>query len=235
MNAKAQANVVGIAILLGVTVLALGGLTASVGTVVDEHAASADARRVAAGFDRAIQPVRTTGVRRGSISFTSGRLHTEPRDLRVLNATGTVAQIRVNALMFDADDRGVTTLAGAILVRGDRWARVERGPPFAVGPDVLVVGAPRLNGSVHVGGSGGTTVTLETRVTHERRSLGHGSYRIAVETATPAAWERYFEQRGIAVAPRRDFDGDGVVSVIAAFPDERVAYLVVHDVAVSAR
>jgi flagellin-like protein len=43
---RGQSNVVGVAIMLGVTVVALATVTASVGTVVQDSAATADATRV---------------------------------------------------------------------------------------------------------------------------------------------------------------------------------------------
>ena len=230
---RAQSNVVGVAILLGVVVLALGSLTASVGTMVDRNAAAADATRVATDFDRALQPVEATGRHRGRVSFTDGRLRTVERDLRVLNATGVVRTVRTDALVFTTHDRRVAFAAGAV-VRGDpenAWMRSP--PPITASREggsngVLVVGAPVLGGSLAVGASGGTTVGLRTNVTHHRTPLGNDTYRVAVETATPGAWRRHFEDRNAAVTTR-DFDDDGVVSVVVAFPGRRVGYLVVHE------
>lgn len=231
---RAQSHVVGVAVLLGVTVASLGLLTASIGAVVQSNAAAADAARVARGLDRAIDPVATTGVNRGRVSFTEGRLYTVRRDVRVLNASGEVASVRTGGLVFEAGDRRVAYVAGAVVRGGDGGSRVFAPPPITASRDsggVLVVGAPRLNATgVAVGASGPTTVVVRTRVTHDRRSLGNGTYRVAVETVTPGAWARFFRERNATVtATDRDVDGDGVASVVARFPGERVAYLVVHD------
>jgi hypothetical protein len=91
--------------------------------------------------------------------------------------------------------------------------------------DVLVVGVATLGNDVAVGGSG--PVTLSTRVRHDRESVGEDTYRVAVETATPRPWRRYFEERGHSVSTR-DFDDDGIVSVVARYPGRRTAYLVRH-------
>jgi flagellin-like protein len=94
---------------------------------------------------------------------------------------------------------------------------------------VLAVGAPTLNGSVAVSASGGGSAVLRTTVSHHRTELGEDTYGVAVETATPDAWRRHFERQNATVTTR-DFDDDGLVSVVARYPGERVGYLVVHDV-----
>ncbi|RBI63617.1 hypothetical protein DMJ13_03530 [halophilic archaeon] len=229
MRSRGQSNVVGVALLLGVTVVALGTLTASIGMVVDGNAAAADANRVAADFDDALAPVAATGVHRGRVSFTEGRLETVERDLRVLDEGGVVHHVRVDALVFSTDDRRVAFLAGAV-VRGtsDGGVMVAR-PPVTSSREMLVVGAPKLGTSnVSVAATTGSSAVLRTNVTHERVKLGDGTYRVAVETSTPDAWRRHFERRNATVSTW-DFDDDGVESVVAAYSGERVAYLVVHD------
>ena len=242
---RAQSNVVGVAVLLGVVVVALGSLTAGIGAIVEENAAAADSTRVAADFDAALEPVAATGVHRGRVSFTDGELRTVERDLRVLNETGVIRTVRVDALVFTAGNRRVAFLAGAV-VRGPAGnARLRTAPPVTAsrgaagaggndGPGVLVVGAPKLNGSVASSATGGGSVVLRTTVGHHRTPLGNGTYRVAVETATPGAWRRHVERRN-ATATTRDFDGDGVPSVVAAYHGERIAYLVVHDMQLEVR
>ncbi|MFC7081253.1 DUF7289 family protein [Halorussus caseinilyticus] len=251
LGRRAQSNVVGVAILLGVVVVALGSLTAAVGTVVEENAAAADSARVAADFDAALDPVAATGARRGRVSFTDGELRTVEREMRVLNESGTIRTIRTDALVFTAGDRRVAFLAGAVVRGPPGNARMRTAPPITAsrgggaraggggadtGSDlgVLVVGAPRLNGSVSVSASGGGSVVLRTTVSHHRTRLGNGTYRVAVETANTEAWRRHVERQN-ATATTRDFDGDGVTSVVAAYPGERVAYLVVHDLRLEVR
>jgi hypothetical protein len=65
-------------------------------------------------------------------------------------------------------------------------------------------------------------------VTHDRERLGNGTYAVGIETATPEPLAGWFEERGATVRVR-DVDGDGTPSVVARFPGERTAYLVVHD------
>lgn len=228
---RAQAGVVGVALLLGVTVVALAGVTAGVGTVVDGTTASADAARVSSGMDAALRPVETTGPHEGTVRFASGRLTTVDRQLRVLESGSVVETVAVDGLRFTTGDRRVASVGGA-LVRGKSGsAWVERDPPISASGGsggVLVVGAAKLDAD-HVSVSGeGAAVTLATDVSHHRTDLGTGRYAVALETATPGALARAFRADGATVS-RRDVDGDGLVSVVATFPGRRDAYLVVHD------
>ncbi|WP_238392129.1 DUF7289 family protein [Halorussus amylolyticus] len=237
-DARAQSNVVGVALLLGIVVVSLGSLTAGIGTVVEENAATADANRVAADFDAALEPVEATGVHREQVSFTEGEVRTVERNLRVLNDSGVVRTVGVDALVFSAGDRRVTFLAGAVVRGTETGGQMRTPPPITAsrsggddGEDdegVLVVGAPKLNGSASVSATGGGSFRLRTNVTHERERLGNDTFRVAIETANPDAWRRQFESMNATVTTER-FDGDDERSVVARFPGERVGYVVVHD------
>jgi len=232
VSGRAQSNVVGVAVLLGVTVVALGLLTAGVGNVVDQHAAASDAQRVAGDLDEALQPVETTGVRRGTVSFTSGSLETLDREVRVLDSGGVVATVDANALRFSAGDRGATYLAGSVLAHGAGWSRTRTPVSVTADPDVLVVSVPALEGDVSRTATGGVTYTVRSNVSHDRRNLGRGGYRVAVETAHTDAVREQFEHLNATVS-QRDVDGDGTPSVIADFPGSRTAYVVVHETGVT--
>ena len=231
---RAQSNVVGVALLVGIAVIGIGGLTMSIGAVVDSNAATADATSVADGFDRALRPVETTGAREGRVAVTGGRVTTEERTLRVLNESGVVATAEVDALVYRSGDRRVAYVADAI-VRGrpgNAWLHREPSITASRGTGgILVVSAPVLNASDRtVTGAAGQHVRLSTRVSHDRRPLGDGEYRIAVETATPGAWERYFEDSpGATPTDRRLFAGDEHDSVVAEYEGNRTAHFVVHD------
>lgn len=226
---RAQSHVVGVALMLGVTVIALASITVGIGTVFDAHSERADAARVADGFETALKPVETTGPQEGMVAFEKGHLGTADRELRVDRNGSRVARIEVDALVYEQDRRRVATLAGAI-VRGRReGAWLRRPPPVLATADagVLAIGAVKLNASrVAAGGSG--RVSVATNVTHQRSTLGPGTYTIELETTTPEAFERYFRGTNASVS-RVDRDGDGVRSVVAHYPGRRRAYLVVHD------
>ena len=227
---RAQSHVVGVALMLGISVLALGALTVGVGEVIDAQTAHADATRIADEMDTALQPVSHTGPHDDTVQFADGTLKTVERDLRVYRNGTLVANRSVDALVFAAGDRRVASLAGAIVrgTHGGEWLATE--PPITASDStgVIVVGAPVLGaGDVAVSGSGGTTVHLETNVSHDRRSFGPGQYTVALETTTPAAFDDYFAGQN-ASTTRRDIDGDGVASTVARYPGTRRGYLVTH-------
>lgn len=225
---RAQSHVVGVALLLAITTISLGALTAGVGTVVESNAAAADADRVADSF-AAIEPSEATGVERHELAFGQGSLAVEPRTIRLLDGDGIVAEREANALVFEAGERRVTFLAGGVARGAGNASVLGETPPIATGDGLLLVGLPVLDasGTGSIGGES-VTATLRTDTSHERRELGAGEYRLAFETATPGAWTRYFDESNASVSRRR-FDGDEHGSVVAAFPDERSGYLVVHE------
>jgi hypothetical protein len=228
---RAQSHVVGVALLLGIATIALGGLTVTVGSVIDAQTATADATRVADGMDSALQPASATGPHADQIRFAGGELSTVERELRVFRNGTVVDTVGVDALVFTADDRRVVFLAGA-LVRGTPGNAWLTRDPLVTDSDrtaVVAVGAPRLGaGRIARAGAGATTLTLRTNVSHARRDLGPGRYAVAIETATPEPFERYFEHNN-ATVEQRDFDSDGTQSVVASYPGVRRGYLVVHD------
>jgi hypothetical protein len=231
---RAQSNVVGVALLVGIAVLGMGALTAGIGAVVESNADTADAISVADGFDRALRPLETTGVREGHVAVTGGRLTTESRTLRVLNESGVVATADVDALVYRSGDRRVAYEAGAVVRGRPGNAWFHRDPSITASRGdggVLIVSAPVLNASDRtVTGAAGQQVRLSTNVSHGRRTLGDGNYRVAVETSTPSAWQRQFEDSaGVDAIDRRLFPGDDHDSVVASYSGNRTAYLVVHD------
>lgn len=228
---RAQSHVVGVALLLGITTAALGGLTVAVGDVLEADTAGLDADRVASDLDAAFRPVAVTGRHTGTVSFLDGRLRSVERTVRLVNDSGTVAQLSADGVVYRAEPAvRVAWLFGAV-VRGQPGnAGLATEPPLAVGGREVVIGVPTVNASFDVSGDGGQTVGVHTRVRHERRSLGTDTWRLAVETTTPAAWERWFRDRGVTNVSRRDYDDDGTVSVVAGFPGDRRATLVVHRV-----
>lgn len=230
-DARGQSTVVGVALLLGVTLVALATVTASLGVVVESNQEAAAVSQASADLDRTVRPVQATGPRSGTVHLGGGSLRSVGRDLRLLNDSGVVRTVRVDALVYRRGDARVAVQSGGIVRGTGDGARFVRDPPVSASRGaggVLVVGAARLGGRVDVGGAG--SVRLATNVSHDRVRLGDDRYRVAVETTTPAAWVAFFEARGATIeATDRDLDNDGVPSVVARFPGTRTAYLVVHD------
>lgn len=227
---RAQSHVVGVALMLGVAVLALGTLTAGVGTLVDSQTASADAQRVADGFDRALTGAEHTGTASYDIAFSEGTIRTENRTIRVLSNGTVVETVEAGAVVYDHDEGRVIGLAGAV-VRDSGNTFLSDPPSIAHSSRtaVLVVGVPTLGTDrTSISGGDGVTATVRTNVTHDRRELGVGNYAVAIETTTPAPFRRYFEEEGATVTTR-SFPGDAHDSLVADFSGLRQGYLVVHN------
>jgi len=228
---RAQSHVVGVALMLGLAVAALGALTVGVGAVLDSQASNADASRMADGMDGALRGVERTGIHSRRVTFADGRVATADRTLRVLENGTVLERHAVGALVFESGDRRVASLAGATVrgQAGGAWLVSE--PPITSSErnGVLVVGVPVLGTEgVGVSGRGGVTTTLRTNVSHAERELGTGEFSVAIETATPEPFERYFEAQN-ATTERRRFPGDSHASVVARYPGPRQGYLVVHN------
>ncbi len=226
---RGQSHVVGVALLVGVTIISISAITASVGVLVDRQVASADATRVADGMETTFDPAGPSGVRRDQLSFADGTLRPVDRQLRIIDGKRVVRSIDIDALVFTSGDQRVAFVAGAIIrgAPGEAWLYTE--PVTTAPPDgsVLVVGAPIIGSPDTVSGSG-ASVTIKRNVTHERSMIGNGTYAVAIETATPEPLARYLSERGAAIE-QRDLDGDGVESIIATFEGKRRTYLLVHE------
>ena len=162
---RGQSHVVGIVLLLGITTIALGGLTAVVGSIVDGQTAAADEARVATTLESDLRPVEQSGPGELRVQFTEGRLATVQRDFRILNDTAVIRSIDAGGLVYTSGSSRVGYVGGAVVrgQPGDAWLVSQ--PPVTVTRDnsTLVVGAVRLNASGQsVGGSGGVTARLET-------------------------------------------------------------------------
>jgi len=225
---RGQSHVVGTVLMIGLTVIALGGLTAAVGGIVDDQTSRADVDRVSDDFADAIQPQSSTGYGSHEVTFTDGSIRTVERDLRVFNDSMLVARIEVDSLVYERDNYRVAANAGAIVRGSPGGAWLERDPPITAGEGVLIVGATQLNGTGTVGTNGGVTVTLRTNTTHERQSLGTDQYTVAIESDTPEAF-REFADRFDSSFRVADLDGDGVESAVLEFDGSRQGYLVDHD------
>ncbi|MFA1610308.1 DUF7289 family protein [Halobellus rubicundus] len=227
---RAQTAVVGVAILLGLTVLAVAGLSATAGSIVEDGAASATATRVADDLETALGPA--SGARTTTLALDSGSVRVVNRSVWVLGEDGVVWAGHAGAIVYADGGHRVTGFAGAVVHRDDRGRRLLAPSRLAPADDALYLGVPVLNASGADGvatGGHGLDVALRTDARARRIDLPPGRYRVGFETETPAAWERHLRERG-ATTTRRDVDGDGVSSVVAAFDGPRRVHLIVHDV-----
>jgi len=218
---RAVSPVIGVAILIGVTVLALGALTASVGTVVDSQAHRADASRAADAFDRV---GAGTGPGTERLAVASGRLRTADRDLRLLHDGSVVKHAAVDALVYESGERAVVYLAGAVLRQSGDSVWFAREPRItATEGGTVVVGAVAIDGSVAT--QGAFEARIGASANRTVLSADGGRVGVAVETATPEPWVDYFADSGATVR-RVDIDGDGRTSVVGTFDAEASRVLV---------
>ncbi|MES3518489.1 MAG: type IV pilin [Natronomonas sp.] len=226
MNRRAQSHVIGVAVLLGITIAAIASLTASAGLLIDSHAAEADSNRVATGLESALHPTSSSSSE--TVHFVDGSLSPVERHTEIRVDGETTHRIRTDGLVYTGQsNRRVVFEAGGLVRTHSGGGTLQTGPTLTRGTSVFVIGITRLGTDVSgVGGSGGTSVSVRTNTTHERHSLEAGDrFTVAIETATPAAWERYFEKRG-ATTTREPGDPP---MVAATFDGDRDGYLVVHD------
>lgn len=232
-TARGQSHVVGVALMLSLAVVALGGLTMGVGTVLDSQASNADAERVAIAMDDALQSTERTGQYTHEIRFAEGTLTTEERTVRILNESGTVLQeYAVGALVFDDGTNHVVSVAGAVIrgEPGNAWFVSEPPITSSESTGALVIGVPVLGGETSSVSGQSVTATLQTNVSHTEQDLPTEEYAVAIETETPEPFERYFSTHN-ATTERQSFDDDEKASVVATYQGPRDAVVVVHDLA----
>jgi flagellin-like protein len=238
---RAVSSVVGVSLLLAVTVVSLGALTAGVGTVVDRGATAATVDRAAADV-AGIDPTARTGETRTAVELGGGSLRTAERTVRVVaveggvgtagvDPTDAVAAYPAGALVYEVDGRRVVAAAGGVVV--DDGAGFRRDPHLTVatggaGNGTILFGLPVWNATVASAASGTGEATVRTRVTHRREAFAPDDYALTVETTAPTPWRERFAAAGADVAVR-DLDGDGTPSVVARFYGTSRVVVVVHD------
>jgi flagellin-like protein len=226
MTDRGQSAIIGVAVLLAVTVVSITALTVAVGSVVEESATAAETRGVVSAMDDALDTERS-GPHERRVPVAEGRLRTVERTVRLLDGTKPVVERSVGGLVYAAGDRRVHYVAGAIVRDTGSGTRLSAQPAVSTRDRTLFVGLPVL-GADAVAVDGDATTVLRTNVTHERRHVSGSGFGLAVETRTPAVWERRFDAVG-ATTTRRSFDDDGVPSVVARFPNTEDVYVFVHD------
>jgi hypothetical protein len=229
-DARGQTAVVGVALLLALTVLAVGGLTATAGSIVDDGATTAAATRVGADLATALGP--TTGDSETTIELTDGTIRVVNRSVWLLKGDDVVWAAHAGAIVYADGDQRVTGFAGAVVRSDDGGSRMVAPSRIAPARESLYVGVPVLNATGADGiatGDRRLAVTLQADAETARDTLRADDYRVAVETRDPEAWERHLADRG-AATERRDIDGDGTPSVVASFDGPKTVHLIVHDI-----
>jgi len=235
---RAQAHVVGVSLMVGVTVLALAGLTVAIGTVVESTADDAEADRVADGLAIVADPGDVVGTAEAHLRFGDGRLRTDERTIRLVDPTNdsVVERIDSDVLVYSVGENRVIGGNGAVLQGRGGGASMVTRPSIVADRDagsVLLLGVPEVDApDTSISTDTSSRLTLRATVQHRRVDLGERRLQIAVQTAYPDAWSRYFEEAGATVVDRTarfDPDADGPPSVVAAFEGERQTYVIVHE------
>ncbi|MFC7204504.1 hypothetical protein ACFQJC_13335 [Haloferax namakaokahaiae] len=227
---RAQSNVVGVALLLGIGVVAIGLLTASVGGLVDAQLGAADASATADGFASIRDSVLAGSNTTHAVRVTDGDVSRVDRTVRILPEDGANRTYSADGYVVERGSHSVRFVCGAV-VRGSRNNSYLVTPtPISLTDDAvfltLPVVEPNATDGFALGSASGVRVETEREVT----DLPSDAYRVAIESERPSAWERTFEEQGFEVS-RIDFDGDGVPSVVATLPADRTLTLARYDYA----
>lgn len=233
---RGQSAIIGVALLLTITVVSVGLLTAGTGILVDEAAQEADIERIGEAFTSGYRPATLEGSTTMALSLTGGKLVTAPRAITISRYGDIVTRVQTLALKYERSGRSVTVHGGGVLQDRADGATFIRDPNVITrfggdGDRVLTIALVVLSGNVDERVEDPRRVRLEFEATHERRALGAGRYTVRVETATPGAWVRYFEEAGAEVRLQEGTD-DEVDVVIADLGRVTEARLILHHVEV---
>lgn len=229
---------VGVAILLALTVASMAVVTAGVGSVVDDAAGSARSASVAEQFGSILPDTGSPGDRVGQLHVGGGTVRSVDRDVRIVGDGGVVFERNVGALVYEHRGRRVTAHAGAVLTGTARHARFSDPPNTVLAPRdrrrSIYLTLPVLTTSTPHDVGGDHRLDLAVNASTQTLTLPGGTYRIAIETTTPAPWNRWFSTRNLSIESD-DLDGDGIPSVVATLPPTRAVYVVVIETGVTIR
>lgn len=235
---RAQSAVIGVALLMVITVVSIGVLTAGTGVLVDEAGRNADVQRVTDRLLEGYEPRTLLGGSTISLPVTGGTLETVPRTIEIRRAGSPVEIFETAGIRYRRAGHSVTAVGQAILrdrggrarfIREPRLVRVfESGGKRVLSISVVLV-EDTLDHTVHRAGEQRLTVMA----THERRMLEPGRYAIALETTAPEAWERALEDlaKWIRIEERGE---DGRYRLLVEFGRVHEVRLVVTHVEVRA-
>ncbi|WP_396610556.1 hypothetical protein ACH9L7_09920 [Haloferax sp. S1W] len=231
---RAQSNIVGVALLLGIGVVAIGLVTASVGGLVDAQRTSADAGAAADGFESLRDGTFASEDGVYPLRVTDGDLVRVNRTVRIIADSGANRTYDADGYVATFGSHRVAFVGGTVARGTGENAQLVTPAPLSSAGDATFLPLPVLNASSTDGGGLDAGSALHTRTTRGVADLPTDTYTVAVETAVPAAWERAYEQRGFEPT-RTDFDGDGVPSVAVTLPADQTLTLVRYDLTVEVR
>jgi flagellin-like protein len=196
---RGQSAIIGVAVLLLLTVTAIGGLTTVLGASVTGGIALAELQAVGGTLDAVTAPTDDPGLR--SMTMRVGTLETYPLRLEVVGAHGTIDR-EVGAVRYRAGGHRLSCEFGARIrtVEGEVVAvtshRIRRAG------DRIYVGVPSIHmGDVDTIAAGGRAVRvgLQPEVVTDHRWLPPARYTLRLETHHPSVWVPILEEVGARV------------------------------------
>lgn len=233
-----------LALVAAVTVLALGGLTAGIGSLIQGGASTVEAERAADELGAAVDPKEIVGTRERSVDLRGGTVDVKAHRIRIVDADGLaiheseatvpiVEELQSDALVYTRDDQTIRLRGRAITTSIDGDHSLHREPGIITDDDTVVLGIGLLQTDDEKLEDRSAAVTVIAESEHERVTYPEQAYAIAIETPHPDIWEPYLESTGASVETTgAQFPDDDYHSVIATFAGERELVLVRNDVTV---
>jgi flagellin-like protein len=205
-------GIIGVAVLLMVTVLAVGGLTSVMGSMVTGGVAHAEVATVSGTLTMVTAAADDPTMR--TMVVRSGTLSTDTLNLEITGGDITVAE-QVAALRYRTDDHGVSSEFGTQIHTIDGEPVRVSGHRIRRADNRLLVGVPSVRlREVDTVATNGQAVRLGLlpRVDVDHRRLPPARYRLHLETAHPSVWQQILEGVGAEVHTRAAAGGTARVS-----------------------
>ena len=217
---RGQQGIIGVAVLLLLTVIAVGGLTGLLGASVTGGIAQAELSTVGATIAAVTAPTDDPAMR--TVVMRAGTLETHPLRLEIVGGGLSIEQ-EVGALRYHTGEHRLSSEFGTQITSVDGEAVAVRGQRIRRAGDRVYVGVPsvRLRDVDTIAADGrAVRVGLLPRSAMVHRRLPPARYQLRLETHHPSAWTPILEGVGATVQAERRVRAPAVIT--ATF-DEPVA------------
>jgi hypothetical protein len=209
---RGQQGIIGVALLLLLTVIAIGTMTSLLGGAVTGGVAQAELRTVGTTLATVTAPtddptMQTMLMRTGTLETHPGTLWITGADIAIEQEVGTLRYGTGHHRLSSEYGTQITTVDGEVIaVEGQRIRRVG---------DRLYLGVPSMGlAGVDTIATNGRAVRVgvRPRVDTQHRRLPRGRYQVRLETDHPSVWVQMFEEVGARVHIPRSTAGTPVVT-----------------------
>lgn len=241
MTRRGQTNAAGLALLILLVVLALGALTAGIGSVIHTGATTVETERVADELGEALNPVSGTSGNM-TVEVGTGTVTTEQRSIRLVDKESTgfdpgnqtveiIDQQPATAVQYSINDRRATVFGSGVFLTDQDDSDLYQRPHLIVDDDpegILIIGIPHIEADQTVlAGPDKTTLNMQTAVDYNRQKVDHQQFYLGIETQHPQAWEQYLKELdATVVTTSAHFDDDQHESVIVTFNGSRTVEII---------